>query len=157
MAFKDFSDVQYIKTVDTGEEISIGSFIPPKNMGIAYMRSTIFISGQVPTTERMRINIYSDLDNTSKIFASDWSNLNEIVGVTSSWIGWIRVDFNKEPLNKYLSYYPTIELDGYTRTPTYFIGFCYDFPFPIYDNAEPLFYKHPLQFQLFGYVARSDQ
>lgn len=157
MAFKDFSDTQYIKTVDTGEEIRMGSFFPPKNMEIAYMRPTIFISGAMPTTEEIRINIYSDETTTSKLFSSAWSKLSDISGVTASWIGWIRCDFNRQPINKFIKYYPTIELQNYTRTPSYFIGFSYDFPFAIYDNAEPYFYNHSLQFQLFGAVTRDNQ
>jgi hypothetical protein len=157
MAFKDFSDTQYIKTVDTGEEIRIGSFFPPKNLELAYMRATIFISGAVPTNEEMRINVYSDDAYSSKLFSSEWSKLSDIEGVTSYWIGWLRVTLDRQPLNKFIKYYHTIEFRNYTRTPTYFLGAAYDFPFPIYDNGETYFYNHSLQFQLFGYVKRSEQ
>jgi len=155
MAFQDFAADQYIKTVDTGEEIRVGSFQTIKNLELKYIRLTIYIDGAIPTNEQVRVNIYSDIGTTSKIFSSEWSNLSEINGVSSRWLGWVRTDFDRQNINKELIYYPTIELNNYTRVPgSYYIGFCYDFPFPIYDNSEDLFYNHPLQMQLFGYSNR---
>lgn len=157
MAFKDFSNIQYIKTIDTGEEIRMGGFKVASNSEIEYMRPTIYINNGTITNEEMRVNIYSDYGTTSKIFSSSWTKLSDISGMTTLyWIGWVRVDFNREPLNKYIWYYPAIELRNYTRVfGGLYIGAAYDFPFPKYDNGQPYFYRHPLQLEIFGYSRRT--
>ena len=156
MAFFDFAETQYIKTVDTGEEIRVGSFKTAENLELQYMRPTIYITGTtLVTDERIRVNIYSERTYSAILYQSSWSNISEISGlmVKDRWIGWIRVDFNRENINKNITYYPTIELDNYTRDgQNFFIGFAHDFPFPIYDNGASLFYRHPLQAQYFGWV-----
>lgn len=158
MAFLDFSDRQFIKTVDTGEEVQMGFFQTTKNMQLAHIRPTIHINGKVCTTEKLRMNIYSDMGYTSLLYQSAWADLNQIPTTSLDWIGWIRLDFNRENINKELRYYPTLELSGYTRVVgVSYIGFCYDFPFPIYDNLLTNFYEHPLQMQIFGYVDRRNQ
>ena len=154
MAFKDFSKVQYIKTIDTGELVKIGSFNTVNNLELKYMRLTVYVESMALTTEQIRINIYSDIDCTSKLFSSDWCTLSDISGLSSRWIGWVRIDFNRQPINKLLTYYAAIESQNYTRTASNYIGCSFDFPFPIYENNENDFYNHPLQFQLFGYTDR---
>lgn len=161
MSFLDFAKTQYIKTVDTGEEIRMGSFKDARNEELKHFRLSIYIQGTaLITTEQVRVNIYSENTYTAKMFCSNWSNISDIENLQGDvgWIGWIRIDFNRENINKNLTYYPTIELNNYTRdAQDFYIGFCHDFPFPIYDNLEDLFYKHPLQMQIFGYIPRSQQ
>lgn len=155
MAFKDFSNIQYIKTIDTGEEARMGGFKTAVNTELEHIRPTIYINAGTITTEEVRINVYSDPGASSKIFSSSWAKLSDIEGLSTSWIGWIRVDFDRQPLNKYIWYYTTIELRNYTRVVGgYYIGFSYDFPFPKYDNSEIYFYRHPLQLEIFGFTTR---
>lgn len=154
MAFTDFADTQYIKSIDTGEEIRVGSFQTIRNEELVYYRPTIYINGTATiSNEKMRVNIYSDSAYTSKLYSSEWASLSDISGLTDTgyWIGWVRLDFNNENLNLNKIYYPTIEMSDYTRNgETFWIGACHDFPFPIYDNSENFFYDHPLALQLFG-------
>lgn len=158
MAFQDFSETLYIKTMDTGEEIRVGSFATANNMELKYIRLTLYIDGATPTNEQIRMKIYSDSGFSSLLYTSDWSTLSDITGVSSRWLGWVRVDFNRENINKNKTYYATIESQNYTRIlGTYDIGFAYDFPYPLYDNSENLFYNHPIQTQIFGYINRSEQ
>lgn len=152
MAFLDFAKDQYIKTMDTGELIRMGSFKVAKSMEIKYARVTIFIDGQLQANEQIRINVYSDPTTTSLMYSSSWRSLSDITNVSERWLGWLRLDFDRQNWNKNYTYYLAIEAQNYTAIlGTYTIGFAYDFPFPIYDNSQSLFYNHPLQCQLFGY------
>jgi hypothetical protein len=152
MAFLDFSDNQYIKFADTGEDIRMGGFSTVNNMELKHIRTTIYIDGAIPTTERMKIEIHGHIGVQSLLYTSDWANLADIANVSDRWLGWIRIDFNREPINKDVTYYPKIVLDNYTAIAGSFrIGFAYDFPFPVYDNSQDLFYNHPIAMQIFGY------
>lgn len=161
MAFLDFADTQYTKTVDTGEEVEVGAFQLAKNLELSAIRPTIYITGTSSiTTEKFRMNIYSDVGYTSLLYQSSYANISDIVGLTTKerWMGWVRLDFNRESINKNIKYYPTLEVANYTRNgDTFYVGFNYDFPFPIYDNSEDFFFNHPLQTQIFGYLPRSEQ
>lgn len=158
MSFVDFSKVQYIKTTDTSEEIRIGSFKTVNSLELKYIRLTIVIKGLTNILGEIAIKIFSDPGYTSLLYISDYSDLSDIEIINTSndqWIGWIRIDFNRENINNKLTYYPTIVTRNYTRTANdYYIGFAYDFPYPIYDNGESKFYRHPLQMQIFGWHER---
>lgn len=157
MAFKDFASTQYCKTIDTGELVRLGSFQETTNGFLAHIRAMLVIRGvtNLAGTEKIRLKIFSDVGFSSLLYTSEWSNLSDITGLGSAdWIGWIRCDFNKHPINKNLVYYVAAELTGYTRNADIFwCGLNYDFPFPVYDNSENLFYDHPLAMQIFSYKA----
>jgi len=158
MSFLDFPKTNYIKTVDTGEVIRMGTFKTVKSIELTHIRVTIYVSGSAPTNERFRINVCSERTYSSILYQSNWVNVADIPGVTADWFGWVRADFDRQNINKNRTYYPSIELDNYSRIPgSFYIGFAWDFPFPIYNNSQPLFYNHPLQMQIFGYVPRSEQ
>ena len=151
MAFQDFADTQYIKTVDTGEEVRIGYFNVQESILLKYIRLTVYINGAKPTTEKLKIELHLDSNYSSLYATSDWTELASIADdmTTNYWIGWVRVDFNREPINSNITYYPKIIFDNYTRNyvTEYYIGVAVDFPFPIYDNEEDYFYRHPIQTQ----------
>lgn len=161
MAFKDFANVQYIKTIDTGEAPRMGTFQVAVNGELQYMRVKPYIKGTLSGTEKIRLKIYSDSAFSSLLYTSSWSNIYDVLdedgsAVTGDWIGWIRVDFNRENINKNMAYYVVAELTGYTRNADdFYIGLAHDFPFPIYDNGESLFYNHPLAFEIFTYTERT--
>ena len=156
MAFKDFAETQYIKTIDTSESISFGSFSVVNSMELAHIRSALMITGvsNLSGNEQVRLKIYTDPAFTSLLYTSDYANLSDITDIgTTNWFGWIRIDFNRENINANLTYYVQLETLNYTRNAeTFWIGFSHDFPFPVYDNAQTLYYKHPLAMQLFGYT-----
>lgn len=152
MAFLDFSKVQYIKTMDTGEEIRMGAFKTANNMELKYFRVTLYVNGDISGNEELRVNIYSNAITTGLLYQSSWAKLSDISNLGTRWLGWLRLDFNREAINKRLYYYPTVEARNYTRNVNdYYLGFAHDFPYPIFDNGESLYYKHPLQMQIFGY------
>ncbi len=153
MAFTDFAATQYVRTIDTGEELRLGSFSTEDHFELQYMRVTLFVDGiSNITNEKIGIKIYSDDTYQHVLATSTLSPLSDIDATGTHWIGWVRVDFNRENINKSLTYYPTIYTQNYTYDPgTLELGFCYDFPYPIYDNSQNLFYNHPIQFSIFGY------
>lgn len=161
MGFLDFAETQYIKTIDTGEQPRMGTFKVTQNSELKYMRVKPYIQGTLVGTEKIRLKIYSDTTFTSLLYTSSWSNLYEVVDengdvATGDWLGIIRIDFNRENLNKNITYYVVAELTGYTRNAdTFYIGLSYDFPFPIYDNGQSLYYNHPIAFEIFTYIERT--
>lgn len=156
MSFTDFSEDQFIKTVDTGEKIKMGSFQTPENGELVYMRITPYWEGKIPTTEQVRLNIYSNPEYTALLYQSDYSDLVDISNKSTNWIGWLRIDFNREPVNLNSTYYVEAEYNNYTRTGSYFQSLCWDFPFPIYGSSNSLFFDNPLQMQIIYAVDRSN-
>lgn len=161
MAFKDFSEEQYIKTINTGETPRLGTFKVLTSGELVYMRVKLYINGLFGGSEQVRLKINSDTAYSSALYTSDWSEISEVVdendaAITGNWLGWIRIDFNNENINKNLTYYVSAEFANYTRNAgTFYLGLAYDFPYSIYDNSENLFYNHPLAMELFLRVERS--
>lgn len=153
MSFYDFAKQLYCKTLDDGEIARMGSFSLLVSNELKYMRVLLFINGDIAGTERLRLKIFSDPLHTSLMYTSEWSSLSDISNIGTYWLGWLRITFNRESLNKNLTYYLSAEVDGYTRVGgSFYIGLMFDFPWPIYDNNEDIFYDHPLAMQLFGYL-----
>ena len=156
MAVLDISKTQYIKTVDTGEEIRMGSFKTVKSGELRFIRITMYWIGKIPDTEQVRVNIYSDSGYDSLLYQSDWRDLGDITGATSEYFAYVRCDFDRVNLNKENTYYIAAEYNNYTRNgSTYYQALVYDFPFPKNDNSEEIFFDHPLQFEIYHYVPRS--
>lgn len=150
MSLKDFAKVQYVKTIDTSEVIKIGSFKDISNGELAHIRLLFYIKGLLSGTEKFRTKVYSDAGFTQLLYTSSWSDFS--TASVGNWLGWIRSDFARENINKNLTYYVSCELTGYTRNAdTFYIGVARDWPWPIYDNSENLFYNHPYAMQLFTY------
>jgi hypothetical protein len=150
MAFADFADKQYIKTIETGETIRLGSFSTTSAIELRHIRLTMFVQGGWTGAEQGYIEVYHNTKYLSTDYVSDLMEINTI-SVGAYWIGWVRFDFDRFPLNPNTTYYPVFKMNNYVGSPSQFVGLCADFPFPIYDNGETLFYNHPLQLQVFGY------
>lgn len=161
MAYKDFSETIYIKTVDTSENVKVGGLKLDTSGELGHIRVLMYIAGILAGSEQIRINICSDAACTKTIYTSDWSDIADITDengatTTGNWLGWIRTDFNKENLNSAITYYAQVELQNYTRNAdTFYIGLAYDFPLPIYDNSEDFFLDHPIAMQIFTWTVRS--
>ena len=158
MSFRQFSEYQYIRAMDTGEIIKLGGFKLGTSHEIGHMRVLTFINGTLGGSEQLRVNIYSDIGHSKKIFHSDWSNIGGTLEnengalITGNWLGLIRFDFNRQNINKNFFYYASIESQSYTRNgDTFYIGFSYDYPFPRYSNSANASYEANLAFEIFGY------
>ncbi len=161
MAFKDFADTQYVKTIDTGEAPEMGTFQPAKNAELAHVRVLIYIQDVTALggSEQIQCKIYSDPNFAALQYTSSLTSLSGITNIgTTNWLGFIRIDFNRENLNKNITYYPRVNLTNYTRSANaFFIGLSRDYPFPIYDNSQNFFYRHPLAMQWFWFIDRANQ
>lgn len=161
MAFKDFASVQYVKTVDTSESPRMGSFSLASSGELGHIRTVLYINGTMSGTEQFRIRVCGDSACSSALATSDWMDLADITDengniATGDWVGFVTADFNRENLNKDITYYTAIDFNNYTRnTETFYIGVCHDFPYPIADNSEDLFYNHPLVMAIFTHTERT--
>lgn len=161
MSFYDFSAEQYVKTIDTGESIRMGNFQVASALELAHIRVLLFIHGvtSLSGSEQIRLKIYSNqyYYSSTLLYMSSWANINDITNLGSvDWIGWITIDFARENINKNFVYYVEAEFQNYTRnSETFYLGLSHDFPWPIYDNSEDLFYDHPLAMAIFGYKERA--
>ena len=161
MSFTDFAETQYIKSIDTSETPRMGSFKVATSGELKYMRVKLYVNGTLGGSEQIRLNICGDAACTSALITSDWSDISDIVdedgvATTGNWLGWVRIDFSRENINKNITYYVSAEFNNYTRNAeTFWLGLSYDFPYSIYDNSESLFYNHPLAMEIFTYIERT--
>lgn len=160
MSVKDFAKVQFIKSIDTGEEIKKGGFRINQDGEWGVMGHIIYIHGDLAGNEKIRTKLYSDPDHLNHLYTSEWTNVSEAQKLFGSdgWFGYIRNEFvNGENINGTLWYYAGVELTNYTRNAeTFYIGLARDFPFPIYKiTPTPLhFYEHPLAAQIWMWINR---
>lgn len=159
MSFTQFSEFQYEKTSDTSEKIFMGGFQLQEDDELENMRVKISMSG-VPnrtTNESFKLTVYSDNLLQNPLYASsvslleNISNDDSLYGTTDSWLGWLRVDFGKQNLNKNIPYFLGGEFLNYTRTASFILGLLYDFPDSSYDNGANEFFNHPIAFQINGF------
>jgi len=151
MAFKNFSEYLYIKTYDNAENARFGSFQTQDNMELGHIRTVAYIRGTLSGTEKMRLKVYSDVGYRNLMFVSDWSNFSDIE-IQKDFLFYLRFDFDRQNINKNNRYHVTGEIADYTRNGNdFYFGIAHDFPHPVYDNSEDLFYNHPLVMQIFGY------
>ena len=151
MAFKNFSEYLYIKTFDNDERARFGSFQTQDNMELGHIRTVAYINGTLAGTEKMRLKVYSDLGFNNLMFISDWSNFSDLEKI-KDYLFYLRFDFDRQNINKNNKYHVACEIANYNRNgDIFYIGIAHDFPHPVYDNSENLFYNHPLVMQIFGY------
>lgn len=156
MAFSPFSRKQFIKELDTGEAPKLGKFKDTRNQELSSIRIDIYIQGvtSLAGNEQIRLKIFADPDHNVLLYTSDWANLSDIEGIgsiTQNYRGQIRIDFNKENINKNIFYYVGAETNNYTRNgETFWIGLAHDFPFPRYATGASNFFQTNLAIELFG-------
>jgi len=158
MSLYNFSNVQYVKSIDTGELIRCGSFKVSQNAELAYVRPLIYVQGILGGNERLRARFYSDENHSASklLFTSKWTPKLS-TAFSEWWLGFIAIEFGGENLNPNIPYYVEIELDGYTRNgEVFYIGVCRDFPYPIYKitPTPQRFYQHPQALQIFNRIER---
>lgn len=159
MSFLDFNEDQYIKVIDTGEKVSIGSFQVLESGEIYAIRILIYINDILSMigSEQIRVNIYSDYDEKQLLYQSAWTSIEDIsfydstYGTKQGWYGWLAVYFNEENISNKLTYYLEAETNNYSKSYPRYIGLGYDYPFPVYGEQKDAFNKHPLGFQLYMY------
>lgn len=154
MSTQDFPASQYFSIFQTNEEAIVGSFTNITTE-LAHMQLTCFIKdGTGITTERFRVKIYADENKNALLYTSDWSNFSDISELpVANWRGLIRVNWNRENVNENTTYHWSIEMNNYTPTASFEIGFGYAWPWPRYGTtpAGSTFENFPIDMGLFGY------
>lgn len=160
MAFLDFNEDQYIKMLDTGESLRLGSFQTQDDGELFAIRSLIYINdvSQMTGNEEFRLGIYSDSECSLLMFSSDYSRIENIAlhdetyGTKKGWYGFVATYFNRENISSQHTYYLKAETNNYTRLGDRYIGFGYSYPFPVYGSIGPKFTSSPIAFQIYMYM-----
>lgn len=155
MSILNFSNVKYIKSIDTGELIRCGGFKIGQKGEIGNLYTSFYVHGTPAGTERFRTKLYLDPSHKVHYCTSEWSNLSD--ATTGNWFGLIRSDYNGENINPNITYYVEVEFDSYTRVgETFWIGVARDFPDPIYtmSPAPTKFFQYPMATQIFIWINR---
>jgi hypothetical protein len=115
MSYLQFPQANLLKVVAASGE-NLGSFQLGEPTELKYILLNTYIKGTITGSEKMRLKLYaSSLKNTA-VTTSDWVYWSTIDGIgTGNWLGWIRFDFDLQPLNDDYYYYMDIETSGYTR------------------------------------------
>jgi hypothetical protein len=129
--------------------IYMGRFKTNRNGYMAHIWTRIYINGII-NIEQIRINIYSHQDKRAVYAQSNWANLINIEDLSQYWLGFVRLDFNSENIQKDELYFFDIEINNYTRNGNnFYIGVTYDFPFPTHDLTETNWKNSPLSAKIF--------
>ncbi len=136
MSFQQFADTQRIKVIETGELVACGGVSIAAHMEVAYMRAVLYKHGALAGTEKLRAKLFTDAALTKVHAASAWLTVSDISGLGTYWIGWGRLDFDREHWNKNQTLYAGVETTGYTRNgDTSYLGLVLDYG--ISQNDEP--------------------
>jgi len=151
MAFKDFANTLYINPFNTDDIIPMGNFDVETSIELQHIRVLAVIKGTIIGTEKIRLKVYGSEKSNKVLYTSEWSNISDISNLGQYWLGWLRCDFQRNPINANQGYHVKAEISGYNRTIDFYIGLSYDWPWPIYDNGADKFYNQGLAMQIFGY------
>lgn len=148
----EFNSPLFIKTIDTGEEIILGSFNLPNTLtGIIeqkYMTAFLNVENMTIVNERLKMQIHGEATCNSLIAESDYFDINLITGVSPSWNGLIRFDFDSFPLNLGVDYYMKIIPYNYTRaSKTSYLALSFNWPIANTTNTNATPWLRPLTFE----------
>jgi len=149
MAFLQFPKVLLTKIFDTAEEVNLGSFKATDSQELEHIRVIIFRNGTAGGSETFTLKVYSSSDLTSAVATSDVVTYSTVTNNLS----WVRFDFNRENINKEITYFATLTPASYTRNAdTFYFGVPFDFPDPIYGTFSGTnFTDHGIAMQIFGF------
>lgn len=150
MAFLQFPKDLYILELDPGEN-QLGSYDWSNIVEIGSGVLWIYKHGSFNiTTETAKLKVYSTVGLDNLLFESDLVNLVDISGINDgNWLGKVRFDFNRHPIDGNSEYYVTIEMSNYTYVSTDYIGVVLDGDTEI--NTKAVATQAGAALELFGY------
>lgn len=145
MSFEQFPEYIFETIFNSSEELPICSHSYPISFEIGNLMVGIYVQGILSGTEKIRIKFYDT--NGFLYFTSDWSEF-----VDSNSIGLIKIDFNREVIQKNKTYNLTMEMSGYSRnTESFYIAYLHDFGFDTYGvNSNG--YSCPIRSEVYGWI-----
>jgi len=151
MSIQQFYDLQTFNTFTNNQELFMGKFQTQQDEEIAHIVAKIFIFGSISENESLRVNIYSESTRSNLIYQSDRSYLRDINNISSNWLGFIKMDFDRQNINADYEYFPYIEIENYTRTALFWVGVKYDYPDQINDTSATSALEAALEYKVYGY------
>jgi len=139
MAFKNFPDELAVRTINTGEEVHLGSINTSVDQELGAIYLTMFKHGAHAGTEQFKLNLYSDPTRTGTPISSNTISVSDITSMVSSdWMGRIRYDFARENINLNTTYEVTIQPVMYTRSAnSFYFSAVLDWPVNTNLNNSP--------------------
>ncbi len=135
MAFTQFPNIQYFRTLETDTISRLGYFQLQDATELKHMMFTILQAGVIASPYQMRIKLFGNNLLTNSIAVSDWATISVATlspTYTVNWLGNIYFDFAGNPLNPNVIYYMGVETSGYTRNgDTFYTGFNLDWYAPV--------------------------
>jgi len=151
MAFLNFPDTLYFKTIDTSETVKMGAFTFASDTRLQYARVMFYLHGSSITTEKFRINVMPGYGQSTPIYQSDWSDLSDISNIATNWIGWVRFDFSTEFVDSDHTYYLELEPANYTRSgDTFYIGVALEYSLLVNDDFQTVDHNLPVGVECYG-------
>lgn len=123
MSFLEFQSIQVLNILDSSPDpVFIYECKFPNAGDLSNVYLYYYIQG-VPTTGRVRLNVFSNVYQTNPLMSSNWINLTELTFGTNT-IGHVRFDFERLPISTDSTYRFQLETDGYTRNGnTFFFSY----------------------------------
>jgi len=152
MSYGDFSDVLFIKTINTSESPMIGAFRLVNSKELESIIVHFYINDQMPVNETAKLEIHAEETGNSLLFSSDTVNLSQIENVSANVIATVKFTFDRPPLSQYYYYYPKLVLGNYTRASTEkYIGMVKDWPIQTNTFSIPYLTNYPTKYEVYGY------
>jgi len=150
MSFEQFADIQDFIVIETGVKQALGAFSLANSMQLSNIKLTLNNTGTPAGNEKIRINLYSTDRYESSFASSDWASISNIDGLTTDWIGWVKLDFNRVGIDSNEAVYAEIETLNYTRDAlNFYLGLGLDWP--VSFNSFNTTGGAPVAMQIFGY------
>jgi len=135
MPFEKYPSKMFFRTLDTGEELRLGTVELPaaasntrQGFELRHLRLALYKHGAHGGSEQLRVRIYPNADHATPVHTSDWLSLSSITTLSTYWLGWLRFDFARAHLWG-LTYHVTVQAQNYTRNgDSYYLGFKFDWP-----------------------------
>lgn len=148
MSFLQFPSKQYIKVIETSENVDLGTIVPANHYEITNLRLRIYIRDTSLTNEIAQVFLYNNVGLTNLIGSSNQVRLSDVTAETD-WLGWVRFDFNRSLVLSSETTYVRFTLSNYTRQPQNYVALALDFLNPVYYIGSDL-NTAPIAMEWFG-------
>jgi len=155
MSIINFSNkLWYMSIPDSSTSIDLGSFTTDSagTQQLKHIKVLFYLAGDFDL-ETVTLSVTDSLTIPTETFTSDSIALKKDVDQDfssgTSWLGWLRFDFDEQWINASSTYYIYIDAANYTATPSD-IGLVFDYPIPVNGTRLGAVEQHPIAFQIFG-------
>lgn len=149
MSFSQYADEQDFVVLGS-DKVPVGAINLSEDIEIKHVLITFFKTGTLVGSEQIRLNLHSSERYDSPFARSEWASISDISNLAASWLGWLRLDFDRIDLDKDEVIYAEIETQNYTRVgDTFWMGIGLEGS-PLINGITPAD-GAPAALQIFGY------